>query len=78
MEVLPFQTGLEDAIEHEDDNDLNDDINGLGDDGAGVTAHDGFGFGAEPDRVGLVFFLNFFDFGGDGGLLPFGAVGGKS
>lgn len=77
MEILPLQAGLEDAIEHEDDDDLNDDINGLGDDGAGITAHDGFGFSPELDGIRFVFLFNFFDFGGDGGFFFFGSVGGK-
>jgi len=66
VEVGALETGLEDAVKHQDDDDLDDDIDGLGNDRAGVAAHDFFDFLLQTDLVGAVFFLKLFNLIGNG------------
>ena len=77
VEVGALETGLEDAVKHEDDDDLDRNVDGLGDDGAGVAVHHLFDFLFQTDLVGVIFFLELFDLFGDGELFVLRAVKGK-
>ena len=77
MKILALETGFEDAIKHQDDDDLDRNVDRLPDHGATVAPHDGFAFGTEADGVGSVFLFDLLDLGGDGSFFFLGAAGGK-
>ena len=61
VKVSPFQTGIKDAVKHENDDDLNKNGEKFGNNGTGVALENFFRLDFQIDRVVLVFFLDFFD-----------------
>ena len=77
VEVGAFEAGLEDAVKHKDDDDLDDDIDGFGNNRAGVAVHHLFDFLLQTDLVGMIFSLKFLDLFGDGEFFVLGTIKGK-
>lgn len=77
VEIFTFKAGLEDAVKHQDNNHLDNDVDSFPYYGAGVTAHDSFTFRTQFDRVVLIFLFNFFDPCGNGGFLLLRAISRK-
>ncbi len=77
VEVGAFETGLKNAVKHQDNDDLDRNIDGLGDDRAGVAAHHLFDFLLQTDLVGTIFFLKLLNLLGNGEFFAFGAVKGE-
>ena len=61
VEVGAFQSGLEDTIKHDNDDELDNDVDDLGKNCSGALTHDLFGFSRFSHRIVGILFLDLMD-----------------